>query len=67
MSTTMHRFARTTAAALAIGALGACSQAGSLGNVLGSVLGGGQGGGSQVSGTVQNVDTRNQQINLRQS
>ena len=67
MSTIMHRFARTTAAAVAIAALGGCSQAGSLGNVLGSVLGGGQAGGSQVSGTIQNVDTRNQQINLRQS
>jgi len=67
MTTIMHRFARTTAVAVALTALGGCSQAGSLGNVLGSVLGGGQTAGSQVSGTIQNVDTRNQQINLRQS
>jgi hypothetical protein len=67
MSTIMHRFARTTAVVVALTALGGCSQAGSLGNVLGSVLGGGQTAGSQVSGTIQNVDTRNQQINLRQS
>ncbi|MEO5817248.1 MAG: hypothetical protein ABIT20_18420 [Gemmatimonadaceae bacterium] len=67
MSTIMQRYARIAAAAVAITALGGCSQAGSLGNVLGSVLGGGQASGSQVSGTIQNVDTRNQQINLRQS
>jgi hypothetical protein len=67
MSTIMQRYARRTAAAVAIAALSGCAQAGSLGNVLGSVLGGGQAGGSQVSGTIQNVDTRNQQINLRQS
>ncbi|MDB4891536.1 MAG: hypothetical protein JWL61_3391 [Gemmatimonadetes bacterium] len=67
MSTIMQRYARRTAAAVAIAAVSGCAQAGSLGNVLGSVLGGGQAGGSQVSGTIQNVDTRNQQINLRQS
>ncbi len=70
MSKTMRRLARTSAAAVTIVALGACSQAGALGNVLGGVLGGGGAGGggaSQVSGTIQNVDTRNQQINLRQS
>jgi len=37
---------------------------GSLGNVLGSVLGG---GGNEVAGTIQSVDTRNQQISLQQS
>jgi hypothetical protein len=47
--------------------LGACSQAGGLGNVLGSVLGGGQQQGNQVSGIVQGVDTRNRQIGLQQS
>ncbi len=67
MSTSMQRFVRTSAVGVALAALGGCSQAGSLGSVLGSVLGGGQSGGSQVSGTIQNVDTRNQQINLRQS
>lgn len=65
--TITHRIARTTAAALALATLGACSQAGSLGNVLGSVLGGGEQSGSQVSGTVRSVDTRNQQIALQQS
>jgi len=56
---------RRGAAALILATLGACSQAGSLGNVLGSVLGGGQ--QNQVSGIVQGVDTRNQQIGLQQS
>lgn len=53
-----------------VGAGAACSQATSIGEVLGSVLGGGAGGGSgasQVSGSIQQVDTRNQQIALRQS
>jgi hypothetical protein len=50
MSTIMHRFAQTTALAVAL-----------------TALGGGQASGSQVTGTIQNVDTRNQQINLRQS
>jgi hypothetical protein len=52
-------------------ALGACSSgaAGSIGNVLGSVLGGGQQQqqANQVSGIVQGVDTRAQQIGLRVS
>ena len=56
---------RRGTAALILATLGACSQAGSLGNVLGSVLGGGQ--QNQVSGIVQGVDTRNQQIGLQQS
>jgi hypothetical protein len=47
--------------------MSACSQAGGLGSVLGSVLGGGMGGqGSQVSGYVQGVDTRSQQLYLQQ-
>ena len=41
----------------------ACSQLGGLG----SVLGGGQPQTSQVSGTVQGVDTRNQQIVIQQT
>jgi hypothetical protein len=57
---------RRAAAALALATVAACSQAGGLGNVLGSVLGGGQ-QQNQVSGTIQNVDTRNAQIGLRQS
>ena len=62
---TAHRFVRRGAAALMMATLGACSQAGGLGNVLGSVLGGGQ--GNQVTGIVQGVDTRNRQIGLQQS
>ena len=57
------------AAALLLSA-SACSSAGGLGSILGSVLGGGvgQGGqGTQVSGYVQGVDTRNQQIGIQQS
>jgi hypothetical protein len=58
---------RRGAAALMLTLLGACSQAGGLGNVLGSVLGGGQQQGNQVQGIVQGVDTRNRQIGLQQS
>ena len=66
--TTMHRMRRSAACTLALVTLGGCQQAGQLGSVLGSVLGGQQGGGgSQVSGTVRQVDTRNQQIALQQS
>jgi hypothetical protein len=61
--------ARRGAAAAMLLVLGACSQAGTLGNVLGSVLGGGQQQqqGNQVSGTIAGVDTRSQQIGLQQS
>lgn len=56
---------RACASTLAFAALGACSSAG---NILGSVLGGGaQSQPSQVSGTVQGVDTRTRQIGLQQS
>lgn len=65
MSCIAHGLSRTIGTGLVVLTVG-CSQAGSLGNVLGSVLGG-QGQGSQVSGTIQNVDSRHQQINLRQS
>lgn len=65
--TITRRIARSTATALALATLGACSQAGSLGSVLGSVLGGGGSQASQVSGIVRSVDTRNQQIALQQS
>jgi hypothetical protein len=51
------------AAALALAAT-ACSSAGGLGSILGGVLGQ---QGNQVSGTVQGLDTRNQQIGLQQS
>ena len=63
---TAHTLLRRGAAALMMATLGACSQAGGLGNVLGSVLGGGQ-QANQVSGIVQGVDTRNRQIGLQQS
>ena len=60
--------ARRGAAVLAVTSLGACAQAGGIGNILGSVLGGqGQQGANQVSGTVRGVDTRNGQIVLQQS
>jgi len=58
------RIGRGMAAAAAIATLGACSQVGSLGGVLGSVL---QPQPMQASGTVRNVDSRNQQISIQQS
>ena len=60
------RAARAGAASLLVLASAACSSTGGLGNILGSVLGGGTGSGSQVSGTVQGLNTRNQQIGLQQ-
>ena len=63
--TTITRAARAGAALLVFAAT-ACSSTGGLGNILGSVLGGG-GSGSQVSGTIQGMNTRNQQIGLQQS
>lgn len=59
------RAARGTAVALAFLAASACSNSGSLGNILGSVLGGG--GGNELAGSVQSVDTRNQQIGITQT
>jgi hypothetical protein len=60
---TKFQTTRRTTAALAILALSsACSQLGQLGNVLGT---GTQPQASQVAGTVQSVDTRNQQIVLQ--
>ena len=46
--------------------LGACQSAGNIGSILGSVLGQGQGGGNQVSGMIQGVDGRSQQIYIQQ-
>jgi Cu/Ag efflux protein CusF len=57
--------ARTAAAALLVAA-SACSGTGGLGNVLGSVLSQGQQQGSQVSGYIQGVDTRSQQVYIQQ-
>ena len=61
--TRLQRAAGAVTAALFVSVAGACST-NSLGNVLGGVLGGGQ---EQLSGTVQGVDTRSQQIFLQQS
>jgi len=63
----MHfdRVSRMAASAVALAALGACTNAGQLGNVLGGVLG--TPTSNQVSATVQSVDTRNQVVNLRES
>lgn len=57
---------RCSAMMLAIGVSTACSSSGGLGGILGDVLGGGS-QQNQVSGTIQNVDTRSQQISIRQS
>ena len=61
--TRLQRAAGAVTAALFVSVAGACST-NSLGNVLGGVLGGGQ---QEMSGTVQGVDTRSQQIFLQQS
>ncbi len=62
---------RPIAITLLLATASACSSAGALGNILGSVLGGGAGGGAggsnQVSGYIQGVDTRNQQIGIQTS
>ncbi|MEO5580087.1 MAG: hypothetical protein ABIR58_05465 [Gemmatimonadaceae bacterium] len=65
--TTIRRTVRYAVAALAIGASTACSSTGGLGGILGDVLGGGNSQQNQVSGTIQGVDTRSQQISIRQS
>ncbi|MDQ6634856.1 MAG: hypothetical protein M3Z10_08880 [Gemmatimonadota bacterium] len=58
-------FARVAALAL-LASASACSGTGGLGNILGSVLGQGQQQGGQVSGYIQSVDTRSQQVYLQQ-
>lgn len=65
----LERAVRTGATSLLLIAASACANTGGLGSILGSVLGGGVGGGqsSQVSGRVQGVNTRSQQIGLQQS
>lgn len=60
----LRRTAKVGAAATFLAMASACSSG--LGGVLGSVLGGG-GQSNQVSGEVQGVNTRNQQITIRQS
>ncbi|MFN2601834.1 MAG: hypothetical protein ABR582_03640 [Gemmatimonadaceae bacterium] len=61
--TGIQRAARIGAAAIFLAATGACANNG-LGNVLGGVLGGGS---QEISGSVQGVDTRSQQVFIQQS
>ncbi len=61
---TIERSVRLGIAVATTLVVSACSSMGNVGDILGSVLGG---GGSQVAGTVRSVDTRNQQLSLRQS
>ncbi len=60
----LQRATRIALAAIAMSAMAACSQAGTLGSVLGSVLGA---GAQEVSGVVAGVDTRAQQVSIQQS
>lgn len=62
------RISRFGATAMLTASLAACAGTGGLGGILGGVLGGlGGGNNNQVSGTVQTVDTRNQQVIVVQS
>jgi hypothetical protein len=63
----LQRISRLGATAVLVATMGACSSTGGLGSILGGVLGGLGGGTNQISGTVQNVDTRNLQVVLTQS
>ena len=63
--TVLQRASRTAAVAFTLVAMSACANSG-LGNVLVSVLGGAA-GGNELAGTIQGVDTRNQQIGIIQS
>lgn len=65
MHTTIRTARRAAAVASVLIAASACSQLGGLGSVLGGGMGQPQTG--QVSGTVQTVDTRSQQIVLTQT
>lgn len=60
------RLAATAAAFASLSALGACANAGQLGNILGGVLSPAA-TGMQVSATVQSVNTQSQAINMQQS
>ena len=62
MSSASHVIRRTAVTAAALALSSACSQLGQLGSVLGT---GTQPQTGQVSGTVQSVDTRNQQVVLQ--
>ena len=59
----MNKFTKTVALSAAL-VLGACSQAGTLGDILGGVL---NAPAQTVAGTVQGVDTRAQQLFIRTS
>ncbi len=61
----VQKIGRIGATAILAASLGGCS--GTLGNVLGGVLGGLGGTGNQVAGSVQQIDTRSQQIVVRQT
>lgn len=63
----LQKLSRIGATAMLATTMGACAGTGGLGSILGGVLGGAGGNGNQVSGTVQSVDTRNQQVILTQS
>ena len=63
--TPFRRIAGIGAATAIIAVTGGCSSG--LGGILGSVLGGGGAQSNQLSGTVQGVNTRNQQITIQQS
>ncbi len=56
---------RAGAASALLFATAACSSTGGIGGVLGDVLGGGS--GNQVTGTIQGVNTRTQQLGITQS
>lgn len=60
----IQQAARHGVAILAVAATGACSSTGGLGNILGGVFGRGS---NEVSGTIQNINGRNQELSLRQS
>jgi len=57
----LQRVARSGAVSAMLLAAFGCSSAGGLGEILGGVLGG---GGNRVDGTVQGINTRNQQIGI---
>lgn len=61
MTATLKRFAMVGAIALG----GCAGGAGTLGDILGGVMNAPAGGAQTASGTIQSVDTRNQQIYLR--
>lgn len=62
--TGIRRAMRAGAASALLFTTLACSSTGGLGEILGGVLGG---GGNQVSGTIQGVNTRNQQLGITQT